>query len=100
MATIRVGDMPLIEVTVIEDGVAVDVSGVGTKQIKLRAPNGTTTSYTASFATDGTDGKIQYQTDADDIGAAGTWYYSGRVVDGSSRVFETTRESLIVESAL
>jgi hypothetical protein len=63
-----------ILVTVKEDDVAVNISGVTTKNIVITKPDGTTVlTCAASFTTDGTDGKIQYVTVADDLDQPGTY---------------------------
>lgn len=97
---IRVGDEPLIKVTITEDGSAVDVSGVTTKQIKLQDPSGNTTSNTADFTTDGTDGVIEYQVTDGEIDERGQWKFSGFVEDGAGRQFESEPQRLLVEEAL
>ena len=61
-----------------EDGVAVSYSDATTVNILLTAPGGTTTSKTAAFTTDGTDGSISYTTVASDLSTKGTWQIQGR----------------------
>ena len=63
-----------------DDDSVVDVSSANAKTVEFKNPDGTTSSETASFTTDGTDGKIEYK----DTGAAktdvvGTWTYWGKV---------------------
>lgn len=41
------------------DGTVIDVSDATTRQILVRKPSGEVETLTASFTTDGTDGKIQ-----------------------------------------
>lgn len=78
---INVGDVVTFRVTVTDqDGSAVDVSGASTKQIKLRKPSGTVLTKTASFTTDGSDGKIEYQTANTDLDVAGVWGIQAYVV--------------------
>lgn len=64
-----------IIVTVMEDGAAVDISTVTAKSLVFRKPNGTTATVTASFYTDGTDGKLVYVTEASPLflDTAGEW---------------------------
>ena len=50
-----------------------DLSATTTKQIIFRKPDGTILTKTATFTTDGTDGKIQYTTVNGDIDIAGDW---------------------------
>lgn len=60
-----------------EAGEALDISGVSTKQIKIKQLDGETKTRAASFETDGTDGVLTYTTAAGDLadatGKAG-WY--------------------------
>lgn len=71
---IFVGDFGIVmRATVKEDGVIVDISGATTKQLRFRAPDGTTTNKTAAFTTDGTDGQLQYLLQTGDIDQIGPW---------------------------
>jgi hypothetical protein len=70
----------IIRGTIIEDDVAVDVAAVTTKQLVLRKPNGSVLTKTATFTTDGTDGKIQYATIAGDLDVSGVWESQARVI--------------------
>ncbi len=68
--------------TLTEDGSAVDVSAVTTKQVILKKPDsaGTVVTKTASFTNSGTDGKIQYTTIAGDLDTVGIWQVQGAVI--------------------
>ena len=80
---IREGDVgTVLEVEIREDDVALDVSDATTKQILLRQPDGTTLTKTATFSSDGTDGRIRYVVVDGDL-TAGRWAIQGRVVTGS-----------------
>lgn len=70
--------------TIKEDGAAVDVSGVSTKQLILRKPDGTIATKTATFTVSGTDGRIQYTSVAGDFDLAGMWGVQGYVVFSGS----------------
>lgn len=79
--------------TIQEDGALVNVSTVTTKQLIFRKPDlvGTLVTKTASFTTNGSDGKIQYLTEANFLDTPGVWKYQGYVVfpggfDGRSDV--------------
>ena len=57
---------------------AVDISGATLKELVFRTPRGNKLVKTATFTNAGTDGKLQYTTDADffnvkDRGLVGTW---------------------------
>ena len=70
---IYLGDIgTVIEVTVEEDGTAVDISAATSKQILFQHDE-TYNKVDADFTTDGTDGKIQYTLVDGDIDAAGRW---------------------------
>lgn len=61
---IHVGDVgTTFEITLKDDDTIVDIAGATTKQIKFRLPDETTVGYDATLTTDGTDGKLQYETD-------------------------------------
>jgi hypothetical protein len=71
---IHVGDIgTLIVMTCMDGDDVLDISSSNPRVIRLAAPDGTGASHFASFTTDGTDGKIQYATVADDIDQAGEW---------------------------
>lgn len=78
MNDIHVNDIgTALDLTITESGAAVDVSGVGAAQIKLRSPEGRVLTKTATFVTDGTDGKVRYTTQSGDLSAPGTWRWQG-----------------------
>ena len=74
---IYVGDIGTrIEFTIVDDtGVVVDISGAVSKTIDLQRPDLTSaaTGAAASFTTDGTDGKMYYETLSGDISIEGTY---------------------------
>ena len=56
------------------DGVVVDISGAVTKTVDILRPDATSiASVAATFTTDGTDGKMYYETVLDDISMEGTY---------------------------
>ncbi len=67
----------VLELTITADGVAVDVSGASVKNIIFEKPDRTSITRTASFTTDGTNGKIDYATIADDLDQYGEWSIQG-----------------------
>lgn len=78
--TISLGDIGTdFQVTVTEGGSAVDISSAATLQIEFTKPDGTVVTQTASLVNSGTDGKMQYVTDSDDIDQQGIWTYRGKV---------------------
>ncbi len=69
-----------IEVTLTEDGSIVDVSSATTQEIKIKSPDGTVTTKTSTFVTNGTDGKIEFVSIAGDFDRDGVWRIQARVV--------------------
>lgn len=71
---IHVGDVgTVLERTVTDNGVVVNISSATVRQFKLRKPSGAVLTKTAMFSSDGSDGKLRYTTIADDIDQAGQW---------------------------
>jgi hypothetical protein len=64
------------------DNELIDVSGATTKQIILKSPAGSATTYTASYPTGetGVEGRIAYALLANNISAAGIWTAYAKVV--------------------
>lgn len=88
--TITINDLgTALQITVQEDGSAVDVS-TATVQIELTKPSGTKETKTATFVTDGSNGQIQYVTVSGDIDETGIWSYRGIVTFSGTQVFYTT----------
>jgi hypothetical protein len=81
-----------------EDDATVNVSTATVKRIKLEDPDGTVVTKTASFYTDGSDGKIQYVTTATDLHTAGEWKLYGYVEVGSG-AWHTDPERITVHQA-
>ena len=69
--------------TFYDDTTLVDVSAATTKQILFLAPDGGLLTKTATFTTDGSDGKIYYDSLAADFDEKGVWCWQGRVVTPS-----------------
>lgn len=64
----------VFEITLMDGDDAEDVSSATvTKDIIFRKPGGTKVTQAASFTTDGTDGKIEYTSVADDLDEVGAW---------------------------
>ena len=92
----QVNDIKLrLILTVVEDGAALNISTCTSKTISLQSPSGVTTSFTASFLTDGSEGKIYYDTVSGDISSAGLWKIQGLVLIGGGTYY-TTVESFRV----
>jgi hypothetical protein len=57
-----------------------DISTASTAELIFKSPSGVTKTKTASFVTDGTDGKIQYGTIDGDLNEIGTWRLQSKIV--------------------
>lgn len=82
MEEIRIGDIGTIFRGTIydEDGNAQDISTATTKQLIFKKPDGTLLPKTATFFTDGTDGKLQYEVQVNDIDQIGRWQIEPYVI--------------------
>ncbi len=80
-AEIHVDDIGTIfTVTIVDqDDAVVDISLYSPKQLIFTKPDGTRVEQTASFTTDGTDGKIQYTSESGDLDQPGLWQLQGIV---------------------
>lgn len=77
-------DGTTLELTVTEDGSAVDLSsGVTTKSIIMQHPDGTTETFTADFKTNGSDGILQYDLEAADVAATGKYYVQALITNSA-----------------
>lgn len=65
-----------------EDNIAVDLSNPAVINFVLRRVNGSKKTVTGLPTTDGTDGKVYYQTTADDLDIAGNWKVQGIITIG------------------
>lgn len=75
--------------TVLDSGVAVDISSASSIQMLIKKPDQTTLTKTASFNSDGTDGKMKYVTVSGDIDQAGNYKIQGKVVLGTATYFSS-----------
>ena len=79
------GDPVVLTITDVDTKLAADVSAYTTAQVFLLTdPAGTTTTKTAAFTTDGTNGKVQYTLLTGDINLAGVWFIRARVSTASA----------------
>jgi hypothetical protein len=84
---IHVGDVGTALIAVFHEanGSIKDISSATLLQIILTDPDGTSTTYTASLTTDGTDGQAQYVTAAtSDLATAGFWWLRGYIEQGGT----------------
>lgn len=73
--TARVGDVgAVLRLTIERDGTALDISGAGTKTIKVYDPDRVlAATITATFTNTGTDGQLQATLTSACFDRAGTW---------------------------
>lgn len=69
-----------------QDGTALDISSYTTLQFILLKPDGSEDTKTAGFATDGTDGVIEYTFVSGDIDQAGKWKVQGRIAKAGTQL--------------
>lgn len=63
----------LAQLTIVQDGAAVDISSYTTRQFFFRKPDATEVTKTAVFDSDGTDGVLNYTVEDGLIDATGHW---------------------------
>lgn len=83
-------------VTVTEDCAAIDISAATRKVITFLKPSGEYVEKTATFTSDGTDGKIQYATVSGDIDEVGLWKIQAIVELGSGSLYHSSVKSFKV----
>lgn len=87
-----------IELEIQEDGITQDISTASVKQIKLTDPDGSITTKTALFTTDGSDGLIYYPlVKADTQGKPGLWSARGYAEIGSWKGHSTAYNFMVHE---
>ncbi len=75
---VRVGDVGvLVILTVYEDGSIKNISSAVSLEFHIKKPDGTVLVKDATFATDGTDGKIEYTTEDDCFTDEGYYEFRG-----------------------
>ena len=78
---IQVGVIGLVmTLTILEDGVAVNISSAATRKIKIRKPGGEVLERDAEFSTNGNDGKLTYTTISGDINKVGEYKVQAYVI--------------------
>lgn len=96
---LHVGDEGTIIRLELKDGTTVvDVSTASLLQIKFEKPDGTTVTKDAAKTTDGSDGLIQYITEADDaniLDIPGRWWMQGYVVMATGKWHSEKKEFLV-----
>jgi len=100
MTTIYAEDYGRVrQLTIKQNGVVQDISSFTTLEIIFVNPSGTAVAKTAEFATDGTDGVIQYTILDGDMDTSGAWKVFGRVAKTGSEI-TTSYVDVVVLSRL
>ena len=73
------------------DNKPLDISGATVKRILFQQPDGTIETKTASFVTNGRDGKIKYVTESGDIDQVGQLQYRAEVTLSSAHYESSTK---------
>ena len=63
----------------------VDLATATVMQIIFKKPNNTSSTVTATLVTDGSDGKIRYITQEDDLNVVGMWLYEAYIELGGGK---------------
>jgi|TARA_R100000008_G_scaffold76973_1_gene57146 hypothetical protein len=75
--------------TVKDSGAIVDISSASSITMIIKKPDQTTSTKTASFNSDGSDGKMKYVTVSGDLDQAGNYKIQGKVVIGSATYYSS-----------
>lgn len=96
---IHVGDVGTVfSLTITDaDGIAVNLSTALVKRIFFKKPSQERVCKSAVFATDGTNGKIEYTTVDGDIDESGAWQLQGYVEFSDMKLY-TEKTSFSVQS--
>ena len=71
----------IVQLTVVNSsGIAINISAATTKEFIFVKPTNVAVTKTASFVTDGTNGKLNYTTIAGDIDIAGAWSIRAHII--------------------
>ena len=73
--------------TVKDGSSAVDISSATTKQVIIQKPSGDKITANTAFSSDGTDGKMYYNTVAGNLDEAGTYKIQGKVIISDGTFF-------------
>lgn len=97
MADIRQNDAgAVLRLTVQESGTPIDVS-TAICSIVLIPPRGAAVEKALAYATDGTDGVVEYELAAGDISMPGVWFFQVHTVFATGQDFRSARVQLNVE---
>ena len=86
-----------LNLTIEQDGVAVDISSYTTLQYIFSDPSGNDTTKTAAFNSDGTDGVLTYTIEDGLIDEAGRWLVRARVAKTGAEITSSALEMFVLE---
>lgn len=82
MTDLQITDVGVVVELTITDGTdAIDLSSASTMEIVIRGPTSASITKTATFTTDGTDGKIRFTTGVADFVQTGNYQIQGHIID-------------------
>ena len=85
---IHVNDVGTLFTITIKDGDSVvDISSATTRKIVIKKPSGTKLTYTTTFVSDGTDGKMKYNAVSGDLDETGTYKLQSYVIIGDGTFY-------------
>jgi len=101
LQTIRLGDYGTILRGTIYDELdePQDISDAVTKYLILKKPDGSSVQKTASFFTDGTDGKLIYAVQSGDIDQVGRWQLAAQVTT-TTKFHNSTIDDFLVKKTI
>ena len=72
-----------------QDKVVIDISTATTMEVLFQRPDRTTFAKVAIFTGDGTDGRLEYVSEVNDLTPAGDWFIQARVANLPSSDFRS-----------
>lgn len=69
------------------DAAVIDISAATTKEIIFKTPDGTRLAKAGSYATNGTDGKLDYASESGFLSVTGVWSIQGHVIIGAQDLY-------------
>ncbi len=101
---VHVGDIGTVIQLTLQDctatATAVDISTASAMRILVLKPDGSTVTWTAEFADDGSDGVIRYTTLEDDLDKAGVWYLQPEIEWAAGTIFTAATQQLLVHQTV
>ncbi len=76
----------------------VDISTSTAREFELQKPDGSITTVTALFVTNGTDGKLRYTVASGVLNVVGTWSVRAKITEGATKLFRTEKISFAVKN--